>query len=123
MAALRKPQHFIVVLNNDSYFCTFNRAADWNLAEPAWTGRMRLVSKGNECSIKLEDKTTGELYAKCPIDTYPGIAIEAVNDSSRYFVLRIQDDNGNELLFVIKYFNEHYSWFCRQISFYRNWFW
>lgn len=70
------------------------RAADWNLAEPSWSGRMRLVSKGNEVSIKLEDKNSGELFAKCPIDSYPGIAIEAVNDSSRYFVLRIQDDNG-----------------------------
>ncbi|KAL1138015.1 hypothetical protein AAG570_009710 [Ranatra chinensis] len=71
-----------------------HRAADWNLAEPQWIGRMRLVAKGDECIIKLEDKTSGELFAKCPIDVYPGIAIEAVSDSSRYFVLRIQDDNG-----------------------------
>lgn len=70
------------------------RAADWNLAEPSWTGRLRLVSKSNECSIKLEDKTSGELFAKCPIETYPGPSIESVTDSSRYFVLKIQDDNG-----------------------------
>ncbi|XP_023024939.1 NECAP-like protein CG9132 [Leptinotarsa decemlineata] len=70
------------------------RAADWNLAEPAWTGRMRLISKGNDLAIKLEDRNTGELFAKCPIDAYPSIAIESVNDSSRYFVLRIMDDNG-----------------------------
>ncbi|KAF2880641.1 hypothetical protein ILUMI_25535 [Ignelater luminosus] len=70
------------------------RAADWNLAEPSWTGRMRLVSKGNELAMKLEDKNNGELFAKCPIDTYPGIALEPVSDSSRYFVVRIQDDNG-----------------------------
>lgn len=70
------------------------RAADWNLAEPSWTGRMRLVVKGNECSIKLEDKASGELFAKCPIETYPSVAIESVSDSSRYFVLRIQDDTG-----------------------------
>ena len=55
---------------------------------------MRLVSKGKDCVLKLEDKVTGELFAKCPIETYPGVAIEAVTDSSRYFVLRIQDDNG-----------------------------
>lgn len=72
----------------------FFRAADWNLAEPQWTGRMRLVAKGKECILKLEDKNTGELFAKCPIDQYPGVAIEAVADSSRYFVLRIMDDNG-----------------------------
>ncbi|CAH2232746.1 NECAP-like protein CG9132 [Pararge aegeria] len=70
------------------------RAADWNLQEPQWTGRMRLVSKGDELVMKLEDKTSGELFAKCPIDKYPGLALESVTDSSRYFVVRIQDDNG-----------------------------
>lgn len=70
------------------------RAADWNLQEPQWTGRMRLVSKGEELVMKLEDKTSGQLFAKCPIDKYPGVALESVTDSSRYFVLKIQDDNG-----------------------------
>lgn len=70
------------------------RAADWNLGAPDWTGRMRLVNKKEECIIKLEDKVSGELFAKCPIDKYPGVAIEAVTDSSRYFVLRIQDEGG-----------------------------
>ncbi|XP_033220629.1 NECAP-like protein CG9132 [Belonocnema kinseyi] len=70
------------------------RAADWNLQEPSWTGRMRLVSQGDSVTLKLEDKITGQLFAKCPIETYPGVAVEAVTDSSRYFVLRIQDDNG-----------------------------
>lgn len=55
---------------------------------------MRLVSQGDAIAIKLEDKITGELFAKCPIDQYPGIAVEPVTDSSRYFVLRIQNDNG-----------------------------
>ncbi|CAG9865410.1 unnamed protein product [Phyllotreta striolata] len=90
---LVKPEVFVFNIpprtSNRNY-----RAADWNLAEPSWTGRMRLISKGNECYIKLEDKNSGELFAKCPIDTYPGISIEAVSDSSRYFVLRIMDDNG-----------------------------
>nr|CAG4644389.1 EOG090X0G5X [Lepidurus arcticus] len=70
------------------------RAADWNLAVPEWTGRLRVVVKGEECTLKLEDKISGELFAKSPIDQYPGTAIEAVSDSSRYFVIRIQDDNG-----------------------------
>lgn len=70
------------------------RAADWNLSTPDWTGRMRLLAKGTECILKLEDKVSGELFAKCPVDQYPGIAIEAVSDSSRYFVVRIQDDSG-----------------------------
>ena len=36
----------------------------------------------------------GELFAKCPVDAHPGIAVESVTDSSRYFVLRIKDDGG-----------------------------
>ncbi|WAR14458.1 NECP2-like protein [Mya arenaria] len=51
------------------------RASDWKLDQPDWTGRMRVVAKGRDLSIKLEDKTS-------------------VMDSSRYFVLRIMDDNG-----------------------------
>lgn len=88
-----KPEVFIYKIppraSNRGY-----RAADWNLGEPTWTGRMRLVSKGTAVNLKLEDKTTGALFANCPIDTYPGVAIEAVSDSSRYFVIRVQDDNG-----------------------------
>lgn len=72
------------------------RAADWNLQEPQWTGRMRLVAKGEELLMKLEDKASGELFAKCPIDKYPGVALESVTDSSRYFVVKIQDDNGEQ---------------------------
>lgn len=30
----------------------------------------------------------------CPVDKYPGIAVEQVLDSSRYFVIRIQDPTG-----------------------------
>uniref|UniRef100_A0A034W5F3 NECAP-like protein CG9132 n=1 Tax=Bactrocera dorsalis TaxID=27457 RepID=A0A034W5F3_BACDO len=88
-----KPEVFIYKIppraSNRGY-----RAADWNLGEPTWTGRMRLVAKGTACNLKLEDKNTGALFANCPIDTYPGVAIEAVSDSSRYFVIRVQDDNG-----------------------------
>lgn len=70
------------------------RAADWNLNEPTWNGRMRMVSSGAQLNIKLEDKMSGQLFANCPVEAYPGVAIEPVSDSSRYFVLRIQDDNG-----------------------------
>ena len=36
----------------------------------------------------------GELFAQAPVDQYPGVAVETVSDSSRYFILRIQDDGG-----------------------------
>jgi len=67
------------------------RAADWNLAAPDWTGRLRCLVKGKECEIKLEDKSTGELFAACPVEHYPGGSVEAVTDSSRYFVICIKD--------------------------------
>lgn len=67
------------------------RAADWNLATPDWTGRLRCLSKGRACSIKLEDKNSGALFAECPVEKYPGVSVEAVTDSSRYFVICIQD--------------------------------
>ncbi|XP_030249515.1 adaptin ear-binding coat-associated protein 1-like isoform X2 [Sparus aurata] len=69
-------------------------AADWKLDAPDWTGRMRLTARGKVAYVKLEDKASGELFAQAPVDEFPGIAVETVSDSSRYFVLRIQDDNG-----------------------------
>ncbi|XP_046875539.1 adaptin ear-binding coat-associated protein 1 [Hypomesus transpacificus] len=70
------------------------RAADWKLDLPDWSGRMRVTAKGKVAYIKLEDKVSGELFAQAPVQEFPGIAVESVSDSSRYFVLRIQDDNG-----------------------------
>uniref|UniRef100_A0A7M4G2G8 NECAP endocytosis associated 2 n=1 Tax=Crocodylus porosus TaxID=8502 RepID=A0A7M4G2G8_CROPO len=71
-----------------------HRAAEWQLDQPAWSGRLRITSKGKMAFIKLEDKTTGELFAQAPVDQFPGIAVESVTDSSRYFVVRIEDGNG-----------------------------
>lgn len=70
------------------------RAADWKLEEPAWSGRMKITAKGKNAFIKLEDKNTGELFAQAPVDQYPGASVEAVTDSSRYFVIKIEDGNG-----------------------------
>lgn len=70
------------------------RAADWKLDQPDWTGRLRIVVVNNTCFIKLEDKTNGELFAQAPIDTYPGSSVEAVSDSSRYFVIKVVDVGG-----------------------------
>ncbi|XP_055335360.1 NECAP-like protein CG9132 [Paramacrobiotus metropolitanus] len=70
------------------------RAADWNLDKPDWILRLRVIAKDKTCAIRLEDKTSGELFGECPVDTYPGSAVESVTDSSRYFVLRIQDPSG-----------------------------
>uniref|UniRef100_A0A8C6ZGJ5 NECAP endocytosis associated 2 n=1 Tax=Nothoprocta perdicaria TaxID=30464 RepID=A0A8C6ZGJ5_NOTPE len=70
------------------------RAAEWQLDQPAWSGRMRITAKGKVAFIKLEDKTSGELFAQAPVEQFPGVAVESVTDSSRYFVIRIEDGNG-----------------------------
>lgn len=36
------------------------RAAEWNLDNPAWTGRLRAVSKAKDLQLKLEDRNTGK---------------------------------------------------------------
>lgn len=93
--------HYTHLINNNASVVLFLinvRAANWNLAEPTWTGRMRLVAKGNNVNLKLEDKLSGALFANCPVETYPGIAIESVSDSSRYFVIRVLDDNGKLIM-------------------------
>ena len=53
------------------------------------------------CSIQINSLflcAEGELFAKCPVEGYPGIAVEGVLDSSRYFVLRIQDESGEKIV-------------------------
>ena len=67
------------------------KATGWNLDKPDWTGKLRLVSREEACALKLEDKGSGKLYAECPVETYPGPAIETVSDSSRFFVIRVAD--------------------------------
>ncbi|XP_051949252.1 adaptin ear-binding coat-associated protein 1-like [Xyrauchen texanus] len=104
------------------------RAADWKLDTPDWTGRMRITAKGKVAYIKLEDKISGELFAQAPIQEYPGIAVETVSDSSRYFVLRIQDDNGRSAFIGVGFgdrgdsfdFNvtlqDHFKWVKQEIE-------
>jgi len=51
---------------------------------------MRIVETSSACAIRLEDATTGEVFAQAPYDS-TGAAVEATLDSSRYFVLRVED--------------------------------
>lgn len=42
-----------------SGFCPF-RAAEWQLDQPSWSGRLRITAKGQVAYIKLEDRTSGK---------------------------------------------------------------
>ncbi|KAJ0054501.1 hypothetical protein Pint_02400 [Pistacia integerrima] len=70
------------------------RADEWNVNKWAWEGTLKVVSKGEECIIKLEDKSTGELYARAFLRDGELHPVEPVIDSSRYFVLRIEENIG-----------------------------
>ena len=57
-------------------------------------GKLCVFSAGERLLVRLMDPQTGALFATCPV-TEPGSkAIDPVVDSSRYFVLRIDDGKG-----------------------------
>ncbi|GMI98121.1 hypothetical protein like AT3G58600 [Hibiscus trionum] len=73
------------------------RADEWNVNKWAWEGILKVVSKGEECIIRLEDKNTGELYARAFLRNGEPHPVESVIDSSRYFVLRIEENIDGRL--------------------------
>jgi len=74
------------------------KANDWNLKKPDWSGKMRLVTMGKGAKIRLEEKDNDNLFRECPVETYPGLAIQSVTDSSRYFVIKVNEDGKNVYL-------------------------
>uniref|UniRef100_A0A0D6R028 NECAP PHear domain-containing protein n=1 Tax=Araucaria cunninghamii TaxID=56994 RepID=A0A0D6R028_ARACU len=71
------------------------KCGEWLQSDKIWSGRLRVVSCKDKCEIRLEDSNTGELFAACYV--YPGqreSSVESVLDSSRYFVLKIEDGRG-----------------------------
>jgi len=53
---------------------------------------------GKGAKIKLEEKSGEKTYAECPIETYPGLAVQSVADSSRYFVIKVTEGGKNAYL-------------------------
>lgn len=53
----------------------------------------KVVVRGDEMKVVLNDKSSGELFAECPVknETPLDASVEPVIDSSRYFVLRCHD--------------------------------
>mmetsp|Transcript_18487 Transcript_18487/g.32109 ORF Transcript_18487/g.32109 Transcript_18487/m.32109 type:complete len:244 (-) Transcript_18487:11-742(-) len=72
-----------------------HRAAEWNAADPLWSGKLKVIAKGDACIVQLIDSTSGELFAVCPVDD---TAVEPVKDSSRYFVLRIENQGRHAFI-------------------------
>ncbi|CAL9091328.1 unnamed protein product [Musa textilis] len=82
------------------------KCGEWLQSDKIWSGRLRVVSCGDRCEIRLEDPGSGELFAACFVR--PGQrenSVETVLDSSRYFVLKIEDGRGKHA-FIGLGFNE-----------------
>ncbi|KAG1891443.1 hypothetical protein F4604DRAFT_1706353 [Suillus subluteus] len=68
-----------------------HRANDWgDLAQPLWKGRLRIVEKSNGAALMFEDAQTELVFARAPYDALKP-CVESVLDSSRYFVIRVED--------------------------------
>jgi len=78
------------------------RGADWN--DKFWQGIVKIVERGNDhCAILLIDATNDTIFAVCPI--FREGAVDRCTDSSRYFVLRVENVDGRHL-FIGLAFNE-----------------
>lgn len=93
---LVKPEVYVYVIPPRQSTTRKHRAADWKLDAPNFICRLKIISKGDKCLIRLEDRNTGAHFATCPIESYPSMAVENVEDSTRYFVIRVQNDNGQQ---------------------------
>lgn len=82
------------------------KAAEWDVNSFLWSGRLRIISVGGKkCYIKLEDASTGELFAQCEYKE-DNNSVEPVLDSSRYFVLRIEDQASGKHAYIGMGFQE-----------------
>lgn len=76
------------------------RGADWR--DEVWQGTVKVVERGQTTLVLLVDRTSGDIFAVCPIKDG---AVDRCVDSSRYFVLRIENENGRHM-FIGMAFNE-----------------
>ena len=76
-----------------------HRAETWDVENWMQEVAVRVVERGDECFALLETKAEEgsgqprELFAACPVPPEGplSVAVDAVVDSSRYFVLRVED--------------------------------
>lgn len=102
-----------------------HHAADWDLDNPALTGQLRLMSQGSVVSVQLfqppeSSAALPQLFAVCPIRLHPDASkaaskldyfMQAVTDSSRYFVLRLENEETKRHAYIGVGFQERQSAF------------
>eukprot|EP00210_Caulerpa_lentillifera_P006333 g6049.t1 len=68
------------------------RSGEWKTVDEIFKGRLRFVSLGQEAEIRFEDVSSGELFALVPIAKgQRHLVVESAVDSSRNFVVRVED--------------------------------
>lgn len=69
-----------------------HRSGDWCVADRLATVRLKVVAQDDKLEVRLEDTSTGELFGVCPVPRGQAhVAVEQASDSSRNFVLRLED--------------------------------
>jgi adaptin ear-binding coat-associated protein 1/2 len=76
------------------------RGADWK--QEVWQGTLKVVERNDLTVVLLVDKNTGGIFAVCPVKEG---AVDRCIDSSRYFVLRVENANGRHM-YIGMAFNE-----------------
>lgn len=76
------------------------RGADWD--QEVWQGMVKVVERGELTVVLLVDRNTGAIFAVCPVKDG---AVDRCIDSSRYFVVRVENANGRHM-FIGMAFNE-----------------
>lgn len=69
------------------------KASEWDVDKPLWQGKLTVIEIENdqhemECQLRLQDVSTGELFAIAPYK-YDGKGVMSVLDSSRFFTIRV----------------------------------
>ncbi|CAL8467880.1 g7418 [Coccomyxa elongata] len=78
-----------------------HKSGEWKVADRIFEGRLRVLSIGERCELRLEEPSSGELFAMCPVPLgQRAVAVEPVADSSRYFVLRLEDATTRRHAFI-----------------------
>ena len=77
------------------------RGADWT--QEVWQGSLKVVERGDLTVILLVDSKTGSIFAVCPVKEG---AVDRCVDSSRYFVLRVENAGTGNHMYVGMAFNE-----------------
>ena len=87
-----------------------HRANDWDVNKWLWSGALKVTATGTLLKIILYDPATGALFATCPVAAHGNKAVDQVIDSSRYFVLRLDDGKGRHAFIGMGFRDRSYAY-------------